>query len=391
MSNEIKPSKSPLRQNVRRRSPLRRGEWFLLLAPGLLLLLFFGWRMWQAQGRARLGIIGEHRNMIGALAFAPDGTLASGAGGGYEERSVPAEVKLWDASGDVAQRTLSGPDRSVSALAFTRDGQRLAVGSISTVAVWKRDSSHPLWTVKGHGHSVSSVSFSPDGTLLASSGSDGMIKVWDAATGNPVWARGPLWPDSGPDQETHVAFAPDGQTLASVGSDGLLKVWHARSGVLRRSLRLGRKKPNQHVAVLFSSDGATLLTSTGGGLTLWNARSWRPRRKIVENAHAAAFSPDSALIATMGSGPSGYIVKLWDARLSSGPGKPLRAFAPLGPERVGGPFSNHYTRGYLSSSAVAFSPDGQRLAYIDKRSVRSIRLRDISELRARRRVRPAAK
>lgn len=400
MPDAIKPSKSArrqnvLRQDVLRRGPLRRGEWFLLLAPGLLLLLFFGWRMWQAQSRARLGIIAEHRNMVGALAFAPDGTLASGAGGGWDTPPNPGEVKLWNVENKALKMTVieSGPfSQEVSALAFSPNGKRLATGKIGVVGVCELPSGQRLWTVKGHGHGVGSLSFSPDSALLASGSADGMVKVWDAATGNPLWARGPLWPGSGPDQETHVAFAPDGQTLASVGSDGLLKLWQARTGALRRTLRLARKKPNQHVAVRFSPDGATLLTSTGGGLTLWNARSWRPRRKIVENAYAAAFSPDSALIATIGSGPSGDVaVKLWDARASSGQDKPLRAFAPLEPERVGGPFSNHYRLGYLSSSAVAFSADGQTLAYIDKRSVRSIRLQDIRELRARMHVRPAAK
>lgn len=364
--------------------PWRRSEVSLLAAPAIFLLLFFGWRSWQRQRLLSMGILGEHATKIGALAFAPDGTLASGSGGGWDTPQNPGEVKLWDVKNKALKMTVSESglfSQEMSALAFSPDNKRLATGKIGVVSVWELPSRRRLWTMKGHGHGVGSLSFSPDSALLVSSSSDGMIKVWDAATGNLLWQRGPLWPGTGPDQNTHVAFAPGrskrvAPTLASVGADGSLKLWHPRTGALQRKLRLEKRnrRTYHHTDVEFSSDGGTLATLSESGVTVWNTRAWHPRRKLSGNFYALALSPDGALLATRSSSINGDLMKLW----SVATGKLLQTFEPLEPEREGGPLSNRYTGGYLSSDAVAFSPDGKTLAYIH---VRAIRHKNIGALR----------
>ncbi|RYP60389.1 hypothetical protein DL771_010532 [Monosporascus sp. 5C6A] len=65
-----------------------------------------------------------------------------------------------------------------------------------------------LSTLEGHGGSVSSVAFSPDGSRLASGSNDRTVKVWDAATGACLST---LKSHSGPVDS--VAFSPDGNYL----------------------------------------------------------------------------------------------------------------------------------------------------------------------------------
>jgi WD40 repeat protein len=62
---------------------------------------------------------------------------------------------------------------------------------------------------------------SPDGGRLATSGNDGRVKVWDAASGEELhvlYTPGRSFPNE-------VAFSPDGRRLASSEQFGNVRVW----------------------------------------------------------------------------------------------------------------------------------------------------------------------
>ena len=70
---------------------------------------------------------------------------------------------------------------------------------------------------------VFSVALSPDGTRIVSGGEDGVIRVWDAATGQPVGSS--LTGQSG--AVLSVAFSPDGHRIFSGSWDNTVRVWDA--------------------------------------------------------------------------------------------------------------------------------------------------------------------
>ena len=77
------------------------------------------------------------------------------------------------------------------------------------------------------------VAIAPDGSWLASGGDDGLVRVWDLATGQQ---RAALRGHRG---AVHaVAIAPDGSWLASGGDNGLVRIWDLATGGISAVMRV---------------------------------------------------------------------------------------------------------------------------------------------------------
>lgn len=81
-----------------------------------------------------------------------------------------------------------------------------------------------LHTLSGPPAAFNAVAFSPDGTLVVAGSSDGSIRIWDVATGNP-YGRPLAGPSGHKGSVRAVAFSPDGSLFASGGEDDKIVIW----------------------------------------------------------------------------------------------------------------------------------------------------------------------
>jgi predicted NACHT family NTPase len=195
---------------------------------------------------------------------------------------------------------------TVFVVAFSPDGKLLATGgSDGVVRCWEVTSSRELLTCKGHSDLVRSIAFSSDGQTLASGSDDRTVKLWDCQSGECIQ----IWKGHS-NLVCSVAFSPDGKTLASGSSDLTIKLWDCHSG---ECVQTWQGHSGLVRSVVFSRDGKTLASgSDDQTIKLWDCHSgeclqtWQGHNNFV---FSVAFSPDGK---TLASGSRDQTIKLWD-------------------------------------------------------------------------------
>lgn len=170
----------------------------------------------------------ESHDLVAALAVSASADLLAVA----SRQGVQCYVRLWGLTDKRDRGKLDLPRlpqrhlwAEVEELAFSPDGQTLAVSQGPHVFVFDLPDRRLHGTIESHPQQVASVTFAPHGRHLATASLDGTVRFWDAESlGERAaydWKLGKM---------RCVRFHPDGMTAAAVGDKSAVVIWDVEGG-----------------------------------------------------------------------------------------------------------------------------------------------------------------
>jgi WD40 repeat protein len=285
---------------------------------------------------------------LAAVALSLDGKIL--ASRGWRDNSVV----LWDVATGKKLHRLGKPTGGGSGfmvtsrhgLTFSPSDKYLAAGTENGVLlIWEVATGNELFRHSSKGRRIDPVTFSPDGKLLAWGEYDAIIHLCSVPDGKRL--RQVKSFDGG---VRYLAFSPDGRTLGSGEYDGTVRFWEVTTG---KELCRSKEAPYMVSDVAFSPDGKTMAGELGSTICLWDVRTGqelRPPSGHLGPVFWIDLSPDGKTLAT--TGLSRETIRFWETAT----GKELS-------QKISGAFGR-------------FSPDGKRLVYSDLDG--KLRLRDLA-------------
>jgi len=251
-----------------------------------------------------------YRSIVVETAFSPAGGYFATAGG-----KPDTQVVLWklDPGTIGGERPLGAEPGLPLELGFNRDGTRLAaVDTDGIIRLWDTASGELLEELGPVGSTYTEAAFSPD-LDLAALVSGTVVQVWYLPDDGQVGVLQEHW-----ENIQNIAFSADGRYLADV-SVGDIRIWSVdpKNDPYRlEPVTTLRRAGQGEISVLaFSADGARIAVGyTSGKMEIWEIEGQaaplvldRHRSRVV----ALGFSPDGVTLASSAYEDPG--VYLWDS------------------------------------------------------------------------------
>lgn len=202
----------------------------------------------------------EHTHPVGRMAFSPDGKMLASAS--YDE-----PIHLWDVATGRRLAQLNGPVGAVYFLAFSPDGQTLALGCERKILLWNVQTGKRTPKPSAHDKRIECLVLTPDGKKLVSGSEDNSARLWDVTTGRQL-----LELHGHNDAIRSVALSLENDMIASGGADKTIRIWRLGTGDELMKFQLMQQEENSCLS--FSHDQKILACGTDlGTIYLWDTAS----------------------------------------------------------------------------------------------------------------------
>lgn len=265
--------------------------------------------LWDSRSLRPVRSLGQDQSRVRAVAIDGSETIVV-VTGNPKEPAGRGKVLIHAPNGRQSI-DLGLPAADFTAVSATLDGRVLAAAdSNNQIHFWDRHG-NALRSITHAGSAAMDLAISPRGDLLAAVEADGRVGVWDVASGSPHVRFEGHSPESRrlspPERQYSIAFSPDGSTIATTGPDGLLKLWTLEGSPPSRTIQTDAYL----YSLAISPNGRHLLAGGSAGATLWDLDAGPLIGRLPDHgkAVATAISPDGRWALTSGED---HALFLWD-------------------------------------------------------------------------------
>ena len=257
-------------------------------------------RLWNAVTGGPICSVGGHKSSWN-VQFSSDGQLIASAGIIEDSRFV---VEVWDAYPPHDSRFLAYLDEEPWGLTFSADSQKIIVGlgpAPGRLQVFDVNAKEEIGVLGQHDAVAVEIYASRDGKYVASTHTDGSVKLWDAKRIGELQED----PNVFEWEDKHLfgaAFSPDSSRLAFGGPRGEIRIVDVESR--EAVLTIPEAHGDGVIAVSFSPNGKYLAScSFDQTVRVWDTQTGDLIDILLEHKgplHNVTFSPDGRHVASAG-------------------------------------------------------------------------------------------